>query len=65
MEGIAYNVTPTSFMLNGVTIQNGGNSLPGGAMMGNGMMAGGRVAVEVKNLGGQLVATAIRLQGGS
>ena len=65
MEGIAYGVTATSFMLNGVTIQNNGVTIPGGAMMGGqGMMAGSRISVDVQLSNGQYLATAIRLLNG-
>jgi hypothetical protein len=65
MEGIAYNVNTTSFMLNGVTIQNNGVTFPGGGMMGgHGMMAGLRVSVDVQLSNGQYLATAIRLLNG-
>ncbi|MHB1292202.1 MAG: DUF5666 domain-containing protein [Sulfuricella sp.] len=66
MSGIAYNVTSTSFMLNGVTIQNNGVFIPGGGMMGggSGMMGGSRINVSVQFVGGQYMATAISLLGG-
>ena len=65
LEGIAYGVTATSFMLNGVTIQNNGVTIPGGAMMGGqGMMAGSRISVDVQLSNGQYLATAIRLLNG-
>ena len=65
MSGVAYNVTSTSFMLNGVTIQNNGVSIPGGGMMGggSGMMGGSRINVSVQLVGGQYRATAISLLG--
>ena len=68
LTGIAYNITSTSFMLNGVTIQNNGVSIPGGSMMGGGMMGGGmmggsRISVSVQLVGGQYMATAISLLG--
>ncbi len=65
MEGVAYNVNSTSFMLNGVTIQNNGVTIPGGAMMGGyRMMAGSRISVDVQLSNGQYLATAIRLLNG-
>lgn len=65
MEGVAYNVTPTSFMLNGLTIQLNGVPIQGGGMMGGrGMMSGGRVGVDVLYSNGQYMATALRLQNG-
>jgi len=65
MEGIAYNVGITSFMLNGVRILNNGVTIPsGGIMGGHGMMAGSRVSVDVVLSGGQYLATAIRLLNG-
>jgi len=54
MSGVVYNVTATSFMMNGVTIQRNGMSLPAGGMMG-----GSRVSVSVQMVGGQYVAIAI------
>lgn len=65
MEGVAYNVTATSFMLNGLTIQLNGVPIQGtGNMMGGGrMMSGGRVGVDVQFSGGQYLATALSLQG--
>lgn len=62
MEGIAYNVTPTSLMLNGVLIQV--NSVPiqsGGMMGGARMMSGSTVAVDMLLTSGQYMATAITL----
>lgn len=66
MEGIAYNITAASFMLNGVTIQlNGVPIQSGGGMMGgHGMMSGTRVAVDVRYSAGQYLATAVRVRGG-
>lgn len=74
LSGIVSNVTPTSFMLNGVTIQNNGvtiqsNGVPvqgggGGMMGGRGMMGGARVNVSVQLTGGQYLATAISLLDG-
>ena len=65
LEGVAYNVGITSFMLNGVTIQNNGVSIPAGAMMGGrGMMAGSRISVDVQLSNGEYLATAIRLLNG-
>ncbi|MCX7174740.1 MAG: DUF5666 domain-containing protein [Proteobacteria bacterium] len=66
MEGVAYNVTPSSFMLNGLTIQLNGIQIPGGGGMmgGHGMMAGSRVGVDVLYSGGQYMATALNVQGG-
>lgn len=65
MEGVAYNVTPTSFMLNGVSIQINGVPIQGGGMMGGRrMMSGSRVAVDMRFFGGQYLATAITLQNG-
>lgn len=62
MEGIAYRVGSSSFMLNGVTIQTNGVIIPGGGMMGGrGMMAGSRVSVDVLLSDGQYLAIAIRL----
>ncbi|MCX6067127.1 MAG: hypothetical protein NT121_15455, partial [Chloroflexi bacterium] len=61
------NVTSTSFMLNGVTIQSNGVSVQGGGGMmggGRGMMGGARVNVSVQLTGGQYLATAISLIGG-
>ncbi len=52
-------------MLNGVTIQNNGVTIPGGGMMGgHGMMSGSRVSVDVQLSNGQYLATAIRLLNG-
>ena len=65
MEGVVYNVKTNSFMLNGVTIQNNGVTIPGGGMMGgHGMMAGSRISVDVQLSNGQYLATAIRLLNG-
>lgn len=64
MEGIAYSVTPTSFMLNGVTIQRNGVAIMGGGMMGNHMASGMRIGVTVQNTGGQYSATAIKVLNG-
>ncbi|MFA7282001.1 MAG: hypothetical protein WC100_18110, partial [Sterolibacterium sp.] len=65
MSGIVSNVTPTSFMLNGVTIQRNGVAIPGGGMMGgNGMMGGSRVNVNVQLIDGQYRAIAISALGG-
>ncbi|MCX7170380.1 MAG: DUF5666 domain-containing protein [Proteobacteria bacterium] len=67
MSGIISNVTSTSFMLNGVTIQSNGVSVQGGGGMmggGRGMMGGARVNVSVQLTGGQYLATAISLIGG-
>ena len=64
MEGIAYGVTATSFMLNGVTIQSNVLAIQGGGMMGKRMMPGMRVGVTVQYTGGQYIATAIRLLNG-
>lgn len=62
MEGIAYNVTPTSLTLNGVLIQINGVQIQSGSMMGGRtMMSGSTVAVDIKLSGGQYVATAITL----
>lgn len=63
MEGIAYNVTPTSLMLNGVLIQSNGIVVQRGGMMGGGrdMMSGSTVAVDLQVSGGQYMATAITL----
>lgn len=63
MEGIAYNVTPTSLMLNGVLIHTNGVVVQRGGMMGGGrtMMSGSTVAVDLLLIGGQYVATAITL----
>jgi len=64
MEGIAYNVTATTFMLNGLTIQRNGLAVQGGGMMGAAMMSGLRFGVRVQFTGGQYVATVItRLAG--
>ena len=67
MEGIASNVTATSFELNGMTIQRNGVPIQGSAtgMMGsNGMMGGSRLNVSVQFTGGQYIATAITVLGG-
>ena len=65
MEGVAYGVGATSFMLNGLMIQTNGVTVQGGGMMGgHGMMAGSRVSVDVQYSGGQYLATAIRLLNG-
>jgi len=66
MSGVVSNVTSTTFMLNGVTIQRNGVSIPGGGGMmgGNGMMGGMRVNVSVKQLDGQYLATEISLLNG-
>ena len=62
MEGIAYNVTASSFMLNGLTIQTNGVAVQGGSMMGGGgMMSGSHLGVDVQYSAGQYVATAITL----
>lgn len=63
MEGIAYNVTPTSLMLNGVLIHTNGVAVQRGGMMGGGrnMMSGSTVAIDLLLTGGQYVATAITL----
>lgn len=62
MEGTAYNVTPTSLMLNGVLIQTNGVVIQRGAMMGGrNMMSGSTVAVDLRLSGGQYQATAITL----
>lgn len=62
MEGIAYNVTPTSMMLNGVLVQINGVQIQSGWMMGGrNMMSGSTVAVDMRLTGGQYVATAITL----
>ena len=64
MEGVAYNVTATSFMLNGLPIQSNGIAVSGGGMMGGrGMMSGSRVGVSVQYANGQYMATAITLLG--
>lgn len=63
MEGIAYNVMPTSFMLNGTLIQINGIAIQGGGMMGGrGMMSGSRVAVDMLFTNGQYMATSITLR---
>jgi len=65
MEGIAYNVTATSFMLNGLTIQSNGVPVGGGGMMGGpGMMSGARIGVNVQYSGGQYTATTITVLNG-
>ena len=75
MEGIAYNVTSASFMLNGLLIQIngvqiqggglfGGGMMGGGPMGGGGMMSGSRVAVDMQFSGGQYLATAITVLNG-
>ncbi|TSA11432.1 MAG: hypothetical protein D4R79_09495 [Comamonadaceae bacterium] len=62
MEGIAYNVTPTSMMLNGVLIQISGVQIQSGGMAGgSSMVSGSAVAVDMRLTGGQYVATAIAL----
>lgn len=62
MEGTAYNVTPTSFMLNGVSIQVNGVPIQSGGMMGGrSMMSGSLVAVDMLLTGGQYMASAITL----
>lgn len=62
MEGAAYNVTPTSLMLNGVLIQTSNVPVQSGrAMGGRNMASGSTVAVEMLLTGGQYVATAITL----
>lgn len=62
MEGLAYNVTPTSFMLNGVLIQTNGVVVQGGGMMGAGRMtSGSRIAVDVRRVGSQYLALRIAL----
>ena len=67
MSGIAYNVTPTSFMLNGVTIQKNSAPIMNGGMgtgIKNGSMMGGSlISASVQLIGGQYIATAISLQG--
>jgi hypothetical protein len=69
MSGVVSNVTQTSFMLNGVTIQRNGVTIPdnwmmGGWMTGSWMMGGSRVNASVQLVGGQYMATAISLIGG-
>ncbi|MFA7268230.1 MAG: DUF5666 domain-containing protein [Sterolibacterium sp.] len=66
MEGIIYNVTASSFMLNGLTIQRNGVPIQGGGGMmgGRSMMSGARVGVDVQYSAGQYKATAITLQNG-
>jgi hypothetical protein len=65
MSGIVSGVTPTSFMLNGVTIQRNGVVIPGGGMMGgNGMMGGSRVNASVQLVDGQYRAITISALGG-
>ena len=65
MEGIAYNVTSTSFMLNGVLIQINGAPIHGvGMMAGRSMVSGMRVAVDAQFSNGQYMATAITPQNG-
>lgn len=62
MEGAAYNVTANSFMLNGVLIQSKGVAVQGaGAMGGRNMMPGSTIAVDLRLIGGQYVASAITL----
>lgn len=62
MEGVASNVTDSSFMLNGLTIQRNGVTVTGGGMMGSlAMMSGARVGVNVKLVAGQYIALAINL----
>lgn len=62
MEGVAYNVTANSFMLNGVLIQSKGVAVQGvGTMGGRKMMSGSTVAVDLHLIGGQYVASAITL----
>lgn len=65
VEGVAYNITPVSFMLNGLTIHTNGSTSEGSGAMGNGMMPGGRITVDVQDVDGQYVAKSIRPQGGS
>jgi len=55
MSGVAYNITSTSFMVNGVTIQRNGMSMPAG------MKPGSRISLNVQLVGGQYLATAITL----
>ncbi|MFA7282315.1 MAG: DUF5666 domain-containing protein [Sterolibacterium sp.] len=65
MEGVAYNVTATSFMLNGLTIQSNAVPVMGGGMMGGGgMMSGSRIGVNVQYSGGQYTATTITVLNG-
>lgn len=68
MSGVISNITSTSFMLNGVTIQRNGVAIQGsgGGMMGGGggMMGGVRANVSVQLVGGQYMATAIALLNG-
>jgi len=67
LEGIASNITATSFELNGITIQRNGVPIQGsgsGMMGSNGMMGGSRLNVSVQFTGGQYVAIAITMMGG-
>ncbi len=66
MEGSAYNVGATSFMLNGVTIQSNGVAITavGGMMGGRGMLSGTRVGVNVQYAGGIYTATSITVLNG-
>lgn len=62
MEGPAYNVTANSFMLNGVLIQSKGVAVQGVGMMGGrSMLSGSTVAVDLRLVGGQYMASAITL----
>lgn len=60
ISGVAYNVGPTSFMVNGLTIQSKGVVVGGEESHGS-LSSGSRVEVEVKLVAGQYVATGIEL----
>jgi len=59
LEGVVYNVTDSSFMVNGITVQINGVSVQGAGMMG--LRQGQHVRVDVVSSGGKFLATAIRM----
>ncbi|MCX7174431.1 MAG: DUF5666 domain-containing protein [Proteobacteria bacterium] len=63
LSGVAYNVTASSFMLNGLTIQINGTVVSGDGVIGGGpgLVSGSHVVVNVNSVGGQYLATAIAL----
>lgn len=61
LEGIVYNLTNSSFMVNGITVYTNGVSVQGGGMMG--LRQGQRVRVDVVISDGKYLATAIRMGG--
>lgn len=61
LEGVIYNVTDSSFMVNGITVLINGVSVEGAGMMG--LRQGQHVRVDVVSSGGRFLATAIRMGG--